>query len=217
MKTMIPRPFLASGRTLAVALALVLAGTTGCDDASPSASDGEARLQILLTDAPSDYIDEAWVSISRVYLIRGEEDPEDGPPFVDLFHDAENPREYDLLTLRDGVVADLTGEIEVPEGTYRQLRLIVADARVTLVDGYTFNDGSTTRELFVPSGARSGIKVNLDEPITTEAGSIDVVLVDFDVDQNFVIQGNPETPAGINGILFTPVLRELSRSRQDGD
>jgi hypothetical protein len=44
-----------------------------------------------------------------------------------------------------------------------------------------------------------------------------VVLVDFDVDQNFVIQGNPETPAGINGILFTPVLRELSRSRQDGD
>jgi hypothetical protein len=35
--------------------------------------------------------------------------------------------------------------------------------------------------------------------------------VDFDVSQNFVIQGNPETPAGIHGILFTPVLRAIVR------
>ncbi len=211
----IPAPFRILP-TLAVA-SLVALSATACDSASPVADgEGEARIQILLTDAPADYIAEAWVWISRVYLIPGEEDPEQGPPFVDLFNDPENPLAYDLLTLRDGVIADMTGEVEVPAGRYNQLRMIVADAEVTLADGYEFRDGTTTRTLFIPSGARSGIKVNLEEPITTEGGTLNIVLVDFDVDQNFVIQGNPNTPAGIQGILFTPMLRELSRSREEG-
>jgi hypothetical protein len=197
-------------------MALVF-GLAACDSASPvdDAAAGDARVQILLTDAPADYIEEAWVWISRVYLIPGEEDPEEGPAFVDLFNDPEAPLAYDLLTLRDGVVADLTGEVELPAGTYRQLRMIVADAEVTLADGYTFDNGETSRKLFIPSGAQSGIKVNLAEPITTEAGTVDVILVDFDVNQNFVLQGNPDTPAGLRGVLFTPMLRELSRSRSD--
>lgn len=200
-------------KTLAAAgLSMALLFTTGCDAGTPVEGEGEARVQILLTDAPADYIEEAWVWISRVYLIPGEEDPEQGPPFVDLFNDPENPLSYDLLTLRDGVIADMTGEVDVPAGRYNQLRMIVADAEVTLVEGYTFSDGSKTRRLSIPSGARSGIKVELSEAITTEAGTINVVLVDFDVDQNFVIQGNPETPAGIQGIIFTPKLRELSRT-----
>ncbi|TVP46435.1 MAG: DUF4382 domain-containing protein [Gemmatimonadales bacterium] len=200
-------------KTLAAAgLSMALLFVTGCDAGTPVQGEGEARVQILLTDAPADYIEEAWVWISRVYLIPGEEDPEQGPPFVDLFNDAENPLSYDLLTLRDGVIADMTGEVDVPAGRYNQLRMIVADAEVTLVDGYTFSDGGSTRKLFIPSGARSGIKVNLSEAITTEAGTISVVLVDFDVDQNFVIQGNPASPAGIQGVLFTPKLRELSRT-----
>jgi hypothetical protein len=202
-------------RLTGIALVLVLA--SACDLGSPvdDVTAGEARIQILLTDAPADYIEEAWVWISRVYLIPGEEDPAQGPPFVDLFNDPDAPLAYDLLTLRDGVIADLTGEVEVPAGTYRQLRMIVADAEVTLVDGYEFRDGTTTRKLFIPSGARTGIKVNLAEPITTEAGSLDVVLVDFDVNQNFVLQGNPDSPAGLQGVIFTPMLRELSRSRPE--
>lgn len=199
-------------------LALILFFIASCES-STAAEDqptGEALVQILLTDAPADYIAEAWVDISRVYLIPGEEDPEQGPPFVDLFNDPADPLRYDLLTLRDGITADMTGEVEVPAGTYRQLRMIVANAEVTLVDGYEFQDGTTTRTLQIPSGAQAGIRVNLLESITAEAGTINVVLVDFDVDQNFVIQGNPETPAGIQGILFTPMLRELSRTVDEG-
>lgn len=128
---------------------------------------------------------------------------------MDLFNDPENPREYDLLTLQGGVIADVTGEYEVPAGTYAQLRMVVSDARVVLEEGYEFNDGSTEKALFVPSGAQSGIKVMLLEPITTETGTLAVVPVDFDVNQNFVLQGDPETPAGLNGVIFTPVLREL--------
>jgi hypothetical protein len=192
-----------------VMIAFVLGAVAACE--SSTAPAGTARLQILLTDAPADYIEEAWVTVSRVYLIPGEEDPEEGPPFVDLFNDPESPKVYDLLTLRDGVTADLTTPVAVPAGTFAQLRMIVSGATIKLKDGHTFNTGESTRDLVVPSGAKSGIKVMLDEPITMEAGDLTVVLVDFDVDQNFVIQGNPESPAGIQGILFTPLLRELSR------
>jgi hypothetical protein len=199
---------------------LALVGTLlllpACDAGSPSASTREARVRILLTDNPTDYLSEARVQISRVYLIRGDEDPEQGPPFVDLFNDPDNPLEYDLLELRDGVVADMTGEVEIPAGRYNQLRMIVAHAEVELAPGHTFADGSTHRTLFIPSGARTGIKVNLARAVDAEARSLTTVLVDFDVDRNFVIQGNPNSPAGIIGILFTPVLKELSRTEEDG-
>ena len=39
------------------------------------------------------------------------------------------------------------------------------------------------------------------------SGGETVLVVDFDVNQSFVIQGNPNTPAGINGVLFKPTLR----------
>ena len=38
-----------------------------------------------------------------------------------------------------------------------------------------------------------------------------IFVVDFDVEQNFVIQGDPDTPAGIQGVLFTPNLRAVVR------
>jgi hypothetical protein len=195
---------------LTLALAALVAVTVSCDS-SPTAEGDSARVQILLTDEPADYLAEAWVRISRVYLLPGEEDPEEGPPFVDLFHDPDNPLEFDLLTLQDGVIADITGEYEVPAGSYAQLRMIVSEAWVVLADGYEFVGGDTERELFVPSGAQTGIKVMLDEPIAAEAGTLTVLLVDFDVNQNFVLQGNPDTPGGLQGVLFTPMLRELNR------
>ncbi len=186
---------------------------SGCDGTGPAASEESARVRILLTDAPTELLEEAIVEISRVYLIRGEEDPEEAPPFVDLFHDEENPLVYDLLELRDGVVADMTGAVEIPAGRYNQLRMIVKAATVTLAGDYRFADGAQTRSLFIPGAARTGIKVNLARAVEAEARSLTTLLVDFDVDRNFVIQGNPNTPAGIQGILFTPVLKELSRTR----
>lgn len=194
--------------------ALLCVLMAGCESGT-NTSDAPARLQVLLTDTPVDYILEAWVDLSRVYLIAGDEDPEEGPPWVDLFNDPENPRTYDLLTLRDGVMADLSGEVEVPGGPYRQLRLVVSRAEITLREEYAFSDGTQTRALTIPSGAQSGIKVDLVEPIQAERGTRTVILVDFDVAQNFVIQGNPETPAGIQGILFTPKLKEIDRNVDD--
>lgn len=188
-------------------------GVVACGEDASGPEDA-ARVQILITDAPADYIATAEIWVSHVYLQRADGDGE-GDPRVDLFNDPENPRTYDLMTLRDGVTADLTADVDVEPGNYGQLRILVDSARVTLIDGYEFNDGTNTARLMVPSGAQTGIKVLLTEPIEAEAGEFTIVVVDFDVNENFVLQGDPETPAGIHGILFTPVLREKSREQED--
>ena len=205
--------------------ALALLPLAACD-ATDSGED--ARVQIQLTDAPADYIESAEIWISRVYLQGGpgdddQDDGEDDTPQgrVDLFNDPENPFNVDLLVLRDGIVANLTEPVEVEAGSYKGLRIVVDSAFVTLKAGYTFASGATTQTLHIPSGSASGIKVQLAEPeIEAPEGGLTTLLVDFDVNQNFVIQGNPESPAGIQGILFTPVLRELARDvdeEDDGD
>ncbi len=190
-----------------------------CDDAT--GPEGMGQVQILLTDAPADYLAVAEVKISQVYLKAATEEEEavegeggDGNK-VELFNDAENPLVFDLLTLQDGITGQLTDVENVGAGTYHQLRLVVASAMVTLKPGYEFRDGGVTMPLHVPSGMQSGIKVLLNSPLEVMEGTLTTVTVDFDVDDNFVLQGNPETPAGIHGVLFTPTLKEKNRTEEE--
>ena len=188
--------------------ALIL-GAGACSDDSTGVELSSVR--ILLTDAPSDVIASAEVWISRVYLQGGDDEDTEGGR-VDLFNDPEKPQHYDLLTLQDGVTADLTGAVEVDVGLYGSLRLVVDRALVTLVEGVSFEDGTDNATLFVPSGSSSGIKVLLNQDLEVVEGETTTLTVDFDVDQNFVIQGS-DGPGGVRGIIFTPLLRERARDR----
>lgn len=223
-------------RIAAAGLALATTAVLGaCDDAT--GPEEPARIQVLLTDAPSDMLDSAHVWISQVYVTgAGEEEaesvpdpdpvePETGGPApaaaqegepgrVFLFDDPASPRRYDLLELRDGVTADLTGEVEVDLTTYSGLRLVVDSARITLAEGYTFEDGSRQAAFKVPSGSQSGIKVKLNDILDADAGETLVVTVDFDVDRNFVIQMGQEV-GQVRKVLFTPRLQEMARSVED--
>jgi hypothetical protein len=115
------------------------------------------------------------------------------------------------------VTADLTGFETVDAIVYHQLRLVVDRATVTLNKGHTL-DGQTPLaeiELKVPSGYSSGMKVNLNAPIEVREGESTEILVDFDVEQNFVVQGS-ELDMDIKGVIFTPILKEKERSQQPG-
>ena len=193
---------------LLIAGTLVL-GTAACSDGSTGVELSSVR--VLLTDAPSDFIASAEVWISRVYLQGGDDEGTEGGR-VDLFNGPENPQHYDLLTLQDGVTADLTGAVDVDVGLYGSLRLVVDRALVTLVEGVSFEDETNSATLFVPSGSSSGIKVLLTGDLEAVEGETTTLTVDFDVDQNFVIQGSAG-PGGIRSIMFTPVLRELTRAQ----
>jgi hypothetical protein len=174
-----------------------------------------ANLQILLTDAPSDYIGEAFVDIGAVELLPAG----DGDRLVLSDDGTDGP--INLLDLQ-GLTTEVLADLEIPAGTYHQLRLFVESASVTLADGYEFRDGTTESDLRVPSGAQSGIKLRLradgggdtdGEGDTEGEGGVEIsggetiLVVDFDVNQSFRIQGNPNTRAGINGVSFRPTLR----------
>lgn len=196
------------GRSALVALGLF--GALGCQPVTEAGSEGTARLRVLLTDAPHELLERAVVTIGQILIV-----PHDEQPFVL----SEEGGEFDLLQLRDGVTAELV-DLEIEAGRYVQLRLIVTSAEVTLREDYAFPDGSRTRALKVPSGAETGIKVNLRPAAVPEGEAEDggegieitgeeTIVVDFDVAQNFKVQGNPHTPAGIKGFLFTPLLRAV--------
>jgi hypothetical protein len=196
---MFNRSFMKSG----VAAAVLAVAAGACDDSTsvPATAD----IDVLLTDAASDYVSEAMVDIGAVELLGGQ-----GGPIV-LTEDGTDGL-VNLLDFQNEATAILAST-EIPTGTYTQLRLIVEEATVTLAEGYEFNGGGNSMELTVPSGAQTGIKLNLSaaDDEATQGGveiSGDMVLVvDFDVNQSFVIQGSPDTAAGINSVSFQPTLR----------
>ncbi len=199
----------------AFAAALVLAAVVACDGSPTDAS--PAMVRILLTDAPADYIESAVVTVSRVYLQGDDSDDASeetaSSSRVDLFNDAENPLTFDLMTLRDGIVAELA-TAEAPTGSYHQLRLVLTEAVVTLIEGVHFRDGSNRAALKTPSAMSSGIKVKLDRELEVAAGSLTELLVDFDVNENFKLQGDPNSPQGLRGVMFKPVLKEKARAEE---
>ncbi len=196
----------------AIGIVAALLVAASCDQGvAPRAGVGRVRIQ--LTDAPSDMLSSAQIWVSRVYL-QGEgtdSTATDSAAVVTLFNDPANPKHYDLLTLRDSVSANLTQAVSVAATSYATLRIVVDSARVTLAAGYAFADGATSGALMVPSAAETGIKVQLDRPIETVADSTTTVVVDFNVDRNFVIQQNQD--GTVRQIVFTPVLQEKLRER----
>lgn len=179
-------------------VAAIIIVISGCKKNDP---DGFGTLKLSITDAPFpvEYIDSAIVTIVKVEIRNTNED--DGYPFITIF---EGEEDLNLLELRNGVIAELA-ELEVPAGTYDLVRLYVDKASISVKDFSTF-------DLKVPSGAQTGIKIFVDPGLRVEGGLTTDLLLDFNLDKSFVLKGNMETPAGIKGFNFKPVIRAVNNS-----
>lgn len=113
-------------------------------------------------------------------------------------------RSYNLLALRNGVFAEL-GATNVNEGRYSAMRIVIDPSRsdVKLKNGMTLS-GTTSPNVSFPSGSSSGIKVNFSGGIDVESGDTTTVMLDFDLDNSFVLRGNSITQLGL---LFKPVIQ----------
>jgi hypothetical protein len=179
---------------------LIAAAVIACFALSGCEKDGDntsGKLKIQLTDAPfpADLVAEANVTINKID-IRKAEDEEEENPFITL---KEEEMSFNLLELTNGVTAGLV-DMEIEAGSYDHVRLYVSDASVVLTDGTEF-------DLFVPSGAQSGVKIFIEPSIRVAGGLTAELLLDFDVSKSFVVQGNMDTPAGIKGFSFKPVVK----------
>ena len=197
----------ASSRYVSLLFAAVLSvgalAVAGCD--STGTDDGQTgSLQVMLTDAPFpfDRAEAANVTIERVLALTTSDTTETSVGEADdegrvVLSDEE--QSFNLLELRDGVTAPLAAE-ELPAGTYQQIRLILGEEASVVMD-----DG-TTYDLTVPSGTQTGVKVLLGG-LRIEPGAESELTLDFDVEDSFIVQGNPDTPAGIEGFLFKPTVK----------
>jgi hypothetical protein len=186
-------------------------GPSGAGDPiTGGASGGTATLQVFVHDAPSDYIATADVTFTRVYLT-----PNGGGGDVEVMSTSDGPMTLDLMQLQNGIQAMLASR-QVPARNYSQLRMVVDSATVTLIPGYTFEDGSTTQSLSIPSSMNTGIKVQLAGNLEPTEGMTTLLAVDFDVNQSFIMQGDPTNPSGIRGFTFIPVITETDRQEVAG-
>jgi hypothetical protein len=188
--------------TLMVAtLAVIIASFSACQEEyvtervdDPTLKSG--NLIVRLTDAPfpTGLVAEANVTIDKIEIRRSNDDDE--YPFITL---SEEEQSFNLLDLTNGVTAILA-DTSIESGLYNQIRMHVTEASILLTD-------STLYDLFIPSGQQTGIKVNIDPDIMVDSLTNQELILDFDVSRSFVVQGNPNTPAGIKGFIFKPVIK----------
>ncbi|MEX0780196.1 MAG: DUF4382 domain-containing protein [Balneolales bacterium] len=159
---------------------------TGCDGISTNSDTGMGSMEIRLHDAPADY-DEVNVFVKRVEINNADE--EGGWKVIN-----EPNQKYNLLELTNGAY-EVLGNAELETGTYPQIRLILSKDQNSLVVA------GEEKDLFIPSGAQTGIKLNINAEINE--GTEYVLLLDFDADRSVVVTGPPTDP----GYILKPVIR----------
>ena len=181
---------------LTAAFILVFAG---CD----KTNEGNGRLVVNITDAPFpvDLIESAEVTITKVEIREAGDCNCDESPFHVLWEGSET---FNLLDLRNGVVAELLN-LQIEAGEYDLLRLYVDEASLKVKDGETYT-------VKVPSGSQTGIKIFINPGLVIEGGLTTELILDFDLSNSFVMQGNMNSPAGIKGFHFKPVIRAVNNS-----
>jgi len=157
-------------------------------------------LRLALTDAPACGFDRVDVTVQkvRVHKSGSANEAEDGWSEVVL-----NPaKKVDLLSLTNGALAEL-GQTPLPAGKYNQMRFVLApnDGANPLANSVTPTGGVPTA-VSTPSGAQSGLKMNVD--IQVEADKVADFALDFDTCRSFVRLGN-------GGYLLKPVIAVIPR------
>jgi len=178
----------------AASLAVVLSACGGGGGAD------SGTLRLALTDAPACGFDRVDVTVQkvRVHKSASANDAEDGWSEVVL-----NPaKRVDLLSLTNGALVEL-GQAPLPAGKYNQMRFVLApnDASNPLANSVTPTGASETA-VATPSGAQSGLKMNVD--IQVDADKVADFALDFDTCRSFVRLGN-------SGYLLKPVIAVIPR------
>jgi len=171
---------------------------------SKTSTSDTGRLVVRVTDDPFNisYIESATVTITKVEIRKTGDGVPDGSPFIIV---SEDPVIIDLIDLRNGVVEELVN-IEIPTGEYDLVRLYVDEASLTL------KDVVSPFKVKVPSGQQTGIKIFMSPVLIVEGGLTSELLLDFDLSRSFVMRGNLDHSAGVNGFIFKPCIRATNLS-----
>jgi len=144
-----------------------------------------AILQVRLTDAPGDY-EEVNIDIQD----------------VQVNFDATSNSGWKSLTVRKGVynllnftngLDTLLGDIELPEGTVSQIRLVLGSNNTIKIAGASF-------PLSTPSAQQSGLKIQIKTEL--KGGVVYKILLDFDAAKSIL-------KTGAGDYKLKPVIRSI--------
>lgn len=148
--------------------------------------------------------DARWVRLDVIADSAGGDSTES-----DSTSDGSDPVVLDLTELPDDSTGITVAAGDLAAGTYRGLRLRFSGAEITLSDSASLgNSGQTygpgTYDLFVPSGAQTGVKLpTVQFSLASEESETTTVLTDTDASiKNINLTGR--------GFLMTPVLMAAS-------
>ena len=186
---------------LSILILVITVAFLACEkiDYTPVQSYGELIINITDDAFPIDLIESAGITVFKVDI--REQDVDEDSAFTTI---SEDTAYFDLMKLRNGIEAELL-RVELPIGDYDLVRLYVSSADLTLVDGRTF-------DVKVPSGEQTGIKAFVKPALKVRSSFSADLLLDFNLEESYVLQGNYKTPAGIKGFSFKPVIRIVNES-----
>jgi hypothetical protein len=160
-----------------------------CDSGSDGTETGV--LNLALTDAAVDNVKEVHIEFDGVTL-----KPASSAPIEILF---DTPKSFDLLTLQNGITAELLPDTEVPAGPYNWIRLHVNAEFDNVYDSYAKYDDDSMVEVEVPSGSEHGLQFS--GGITVLAGQTMDLVIDWDLRKALT------EPVGQPGLFARPSLR----------
>ena len=193
-----------------VAVGLLLAG---CDSTGSSPENGTLQLTMSGSstskalqssskrpDNPTAAdVDTALVSIEKISIVPSEDSSQSGDADVGVTALTDSNFTVDLKDLQSGIDAVLP-TIDIPTGSYSQLRLVTADeAKVS------FTDTNGTEDVMIASGQESGLKVNFpDSEFTVENADDNVeLIVNWDVEE--ALKGAPQ-----GNYVITPAINDVT-------
>lgn len=154
---------------------------------------GSGTLALSLTDASTDQYRAIYITIDEVQIHLGGNE-NSAANWVTL-QMPQSPLTLDLLQLANGVRENL-GLATLPAGDYTQMRMIIGrapDSSINLISqahpyaNYLIDQGNTVRELKIPSGFKTGVKIV--NGFTIQAGETTELILDFDACRSVVQAG----------------------------
>jgi hypothetical protein len=162
--------------------ALLLAAALGCS----GSSGGMGRVSVHLVDGPAVQFQNINLNVLKLE-IGGQ------GGWVTL---RDQPFATDLLSLTNGVVATLADGVQIPAGTYSQLRLVLGPGNTVTLK----SDGSI-QDLIIPSGLQSGLKILVN--LVVAGGSFHDVTIDLDAKHSVFVH----TTGRDTKYILRPVIR----------
>lgn len=195
----------------AIAASLVYLG--GCGGGGGSASTG--TLKLAITDRQSDAFQNVVISVKEIRVVPAghENSADDDPALPVLARFSPQEKVIDVMTLQ--FVQQALGEVVLPAGTYRQVRLVLypnPSGNQAPVNYLTLKSDPNTRiPLTTPSGQQSGLKIL--GPLEIKPGVINAVMIDFDPNTAIVKRGNSNQynfkPTGIRMVQMDTMLTQF--------